>query len=270
MSRPRLNPRQRKWLNNFLKQHPLYQLREVWPGLDGDRFLRLDGLERLPLAVLTEFEQALPGYRWHTLEIQLRKYGDARKTATHTYTAVYPRCDLNERLTPIKLEGQLSLPIPASVLAVDEPVNPVVVTWKPRQKLKPKHGVQLSLPIVGLEAELFALRQSKRPHLPPVSTQELLAEKTATWDWRNNTEVELPQVVIDLLLAQRANDQEWQNAIDLYQFVGLSSVMNYIDGLPSLRQYFGTTSATIASVSAAVARTHTKAKTTTVPVQARS
>ena len=44
---------------------------------------------------------------------------------------------------------------------------------------------------------------------------------------------------------------EWQNAIDLYQFVGLSSVMNYIDGLPSLRQYFGTTSATVAGVSAA-------------------
>ena len=159
MSRPRLNPRQRKWLNNFLKQHPEYKLREVWPGLGGDRHLRLDGLERLPLAVLTEFEQALPGYRWHTLEIQIRKYGDARKTATHTYTAVYTRCDLNERLTPIKLEGQLSLPIPASVLAVDEPFNPVVVTWKPKQKIKPKHGVQLSLPILGLEAELFALRQ---------------------------------------------------------------------------------------------------------------
>lgn len=74
MSRPRLNSRQRKWLNNFLKQHPLYQLREVWPGLDGDRFLRLDGLERLPLAVLTEFEQALPGYRWHTLEVQIRTF----------------------------------------------------------------------------------------------------------------------------------------------------------------------------------------------------
>ncbi len=82
------------------------------------------------------------------------------------------------------------------------------------------------------------------------------------WDWRNNTEVELPQVVIDLLLAQRANDQEWQNAIDLYQFVGLSSVMNYIDGLPSLRQYFGTTTATVARVSAAVAAL-AKAKTTT-------
>jgi hypothetical protein len=76
------------------------------------------------MPVLPEFADAAPGYRWHTLEIQLRKYGDARKTSTHTYTTVYPHCDLNERLTPIKLDLQLSLPIPAAVLAVDEPVNP--------------------------------------------------------------------------------------------------------------------------------------------------
>ncbi len=269
MSRPRLNCRQRKWLNNFLKQYPEYRLREVCPGLGGDALLQLEGFERLPMPSLPEFADAAPGYRWHSLSVTIRKYGDARKSATHTHTTVYPHCDLTERLTPIKLEGQLSLPIPAAVLAVDEPVNPVVVTWKRGQKLKPKHGVQLSLPIIGLEAELFALRQSKRPHLPPVSTQELLAEKTATWDWRNNTEVELPQVVIDLLLAQRANEMEWQNAIDLYQFVGLSSVMNYIDGLPSLRQYFGTTSATVAGASAAVAKL-AKTKTTAVPVQALS
>ena len=85
---------------------------------------------------------AAPGYRWHTLGVTIRKYGDPRKTATHTYTTVYFHCDLNEKLTAIKLEGQLSLPIPAAVLAVDEPVNPVVVTWKPGQKLKPKQGVQ--------------------------------------------------------------------------------------------------------------------------------
>ncbi len=161
MSRPRLNPRQRKWLNNFLKQHPEYQLREVWPGLGGDVFLQLEGFERLPMPSLPELADAAPGYRWHSLSVTIRKYGDARKSATHTHTTVYPHCLVNERLTPIKLEGQLSLPIPASVLAVDEPVNPVVVTWKPRQKLKPKQGVQLSLPILGLEAELFALRQSK-------------------------------------------------------------------------------------------------------------
>ncbi|HEY9782084.1 MAG TPA: hypothetical protein V6D09_18330 [Leptolyngbyaceae cyanobacterium] len=124
MSRPRLNPRQRKWLNNFLKQHPEYKLREVWPGLGGDRYLQLDGLERLPMPSLPEFADAAPGYRWHTLGITLRKYGDPRKTAAHTYTTVYPHCLVSQRLTPIKLEGQLCLPIPAAVLAVDEPVNP--------------------------------------------------------------------------------------------------------------------------------------------------
>ena len=66
MSRPRLNPRQIKWLNNFLKQHPEYRLREVWPGLGGDVFLQLEGFERLRMQSLSEFSDAAPGYRWHS------------------------------------------------------------------------------------------------------------------------------------------------------------------------------------------------------------
>ncbi len=75
MSRPRINPRQRKWLNNFLGQHPEYQLREVWPGLGGDVFLQLEGFERLPMPSLPEFADAAPGYRWHSLSVTIRKYG---------------------------------------------------------------------------------------------------------------------------------------------------------------------------------------------------
>lgn len=212
-------------------------------------------------------KHAFAGYRWHTLVVQIRKFGDARKTATHTSKTVYPHCHLTQKLTAIELEGQLSLPIPAAVLAVPEPVNPVVVTRIPKQKAKPKQGVQLSLPVVGLVAELFALRQSKRPHLPPVSSQEILGEKVATWDYRENRELDLPQVVMDLLLAQGATQSEWHNAIDLYQIVGLSAVMKYIDGLPSVRQYFGT-AVTVAT--AAVIPTQIKTKTTAVPVKALS
>ena len=116
---------------------------------------------------------------------------------------------------------------------------------------------------------MFALRQSKRTPMPPVSSQELLAEKTATWDYSDNREVELPQVVIDLLLAHAANDEEWQNAIDLYPIVRLTSVMKYIDGLPSLRQYSGTP-VSMAVVSAAVAGAHNKVKTTAVALKALS
>lgn len=219
------------------------------------------------MPTLPEFADAFPGYRWHTLTVQLRKFGDARKTATHTYTTVYPHCDINEKLTPLQLEGQLALPISAAVLTVPKAVNPVVVTWKPKQKLKPKQGVQLTLPVVGLEAELFRLRQSKRPHLPPVSSQELLSEKVATWDCRENREIELPQVVIDLLLAQGANDKEWHSALDLYQIIGLGGVMRYMEGLPSVRQYFDIP-VSMTAASAAVRSGHTKVETRAVSVKA--
>lgn len=94
MARPRLNPPQKAWLNKFLSEHPEYKLREVWSGLDGERHLLLEGLEWLPMPLISEFTNANPGYRWHTLTLQLRKFGDPRKTATHTYTTVYPHCDL--------------------------------------------------------------------------------------------------------------------------------------------------------------------------------
>lgn len=267
MARPRLNPRQKAWLSRFLASHPEYKLREAWSGLDGERHLLLEGFERLPMPAVAEFADAFAGYRWHTLWLQLRKFGDPRKTATHTYTTVYPHCNLNQKLTAVIPDGQLSLPIPAAVLAVPEPVNPVVVTRMPKHKTRPKHSVQLTLPVIGLEAELFALRQLKQSPKPPVSSQELLAEKTATWDCRNNTEVELLQVVIELLLAQGANDEEWHSALDLYQMIGLSGVMRYVEGLPTLRKYFGTAGAAVTATATTIPA-HTKAKTTTVPVQA--
>ncbi len=141
MASPRLNPRQKKWLNKFLKEHPEYKLREAWDGLGGDALLLLEGIEHLPLPMIPEFDLATPGYRLHTLKVQLRKFGDARKTATHTYTTVYPHCDLNKKLTALPQSGQLSLSISAAVLAVQEPVNPVVISWKPKQKVKPRQGV---------------------------------------------------------------------------------------------------------------------------------
>ncbi len=129
------------------------------------------------------------------MEVKLCKFGDARYTAKHTFDTVYPYCDVTGKLTTVECTGQLLLPIPAAVLHVSEPVNPVIVTWKPKQKAKLKSGIQLSLPVMGLEAKLFRLRQEKRPHLPPVSSQELLEEKNSTWSQRDRQEVELPQVL---------------------------------------------------------------------------
>jgi hypothetical protein len=81
MAKPKLNPRQKRWLNKFLKEHPEYKLREVWDGLGGDRYLRLEAIEWLPMPSILEFADATPGYRSSTLIAQLRKYF-ARKFST--------------------------------------------------------------------------------------------------------------------------------------------------------------------------------------------
>lgn len=263
----KLNPRQRRWLNNFLAEYPWYKLREIRSGLDSDRIVVLEGVERLPLPIIPEFADALPGYRLHTLEVKIRKYGDPRKTAEHSYTTVYPHSDLDSKTTKLEQKGQLSLPLPGIVLEVSEPANPVVVNWKPKQKAKPKQGIQLSLPVTGIEVKVFQLRQEKYPHLLPISSQELLAKKVNTWSQRDRTEVELPQVLIDLLMAVAADDDEWQSAIDLFGVIGLPGAILYVDGIPYLRKCSGKQIST-AQASAAVVPSKAWSKATNVGVKA--
>lgn len=266
MPRPRLNKKQRRWLNSFLSQYPWYKVRQIRPDLDSDRIIVLEGTERLPLPIIPEFADAIAGYRFHTVKVKIRKYGDARYSSIHLHETVYPHCNIGEKHFSNQQSGQLSLPIPAFVLEVPQAVNPVIVNWKPKQKLKPKQGIQLSLPVVGLEAQVFELRQEKRPHLPPVSSQEMLAEKVFYWSKRERKEVELPQVMVDLLHEQGALDDEWQSAIDLFGVVGLPGAMIYIEGIPYLRKTKGLPTST-AAVSAAVTVV-TKAKATNVTVKA--
>lgn len=266
MARPRLNKKQRHWLNNFLSQYPWYEKRQIRADLDGDRIIVLEGTERLPLPIVPEFADAVAGYRLHTIKVKLRKYGDPRYTATHSYITVYPHCDLNSRQhSNTQLSGQMSLSIPDTVLELPQAVNPIIVTWKPKQKLKPKQGIQLSLPVTGLEAKVFELRQEKRPYLPPVSTQELLAEKVFYWSKRERKEIEVPQVMVDLLHEQGADSEEWQSAIDLFGVVGLPGAMIYIEGIPYLRKTKGLP-ISMAAESTAVAVV-TKAKATNVTVK---
>jgi len=250
MPNSRLNKRQKVWLKSFLAQHPYYKVRRITEGLSGDRFLLLEGIENLPLPLIREFDGANSGYRMHTLKVQLRIYGDVRRTSIHEFKTIYPYCNINDKLNSSIKEGQLSLSI-STVLDIPPPVNPVVVNWKPKGKASAKLGTQLSLPVAGLEAKLFSLRQQARPHLPPVSSQELLAEKVSTWNARDCKEVELPQVIIDLLLAQNATQEEWESAIDLLGVIGLSSTINYVESLPVFRQHFNRAAST-AVVSAKV------------------
>lgn len=236
MAKPRLNKRQKAWLSNFLASYPYYKLCKILEGLSQDRILILEGIERLPLPLIPEFKGASPGYRLHELQVKIRVYGDPRKTSLHEVTTVYPHCNIGDKITNIERDGQLSLSL-STVLEIPEPVNPVIVTWKPKGKTKPKLGEQLSLPVTGLEAKLFALRQQARPHLPPISAQELVQEKVATWSARDKQEVELPQMLVDLLLAHKATEDEWQSAIDLFPYIGLSSTIKFVAGLPAWRQH---------------------------------
>jgi len=103
------------------------------------------------------------------------------------------------------------------------------------------------LPVTGLEAKLFSLRQQARPNQPPVSSQELLGEKVLTWNARDCKEVELPHVIIDLLLAQSASEDEWESAIDLFGVIGLSSTIKYVESLPVFRQHFNRAASTAAA-----------------------
>lgn len=237
MANPRLNKRQKVWLQSFLSQYPYYKLRRINEGLSGDKILLLEGIEDLLLPLIPEFDGARSGYRFHTLQAKIRVYGDARLTATHEVKTIYPHCDIGDKLNSSIKEGQLSLSL-STVLDIPPPVNPVIVNWKPKGKARAKLGVQLSLPVTGLEAKLFALRQQARPHLPPISSQELLAEKVASWNAQEKREVELPQVILDLLLAQSATDEEWQSAMDLFGVIGLGATINYIEALPMFRQHF--------------------------------
>lgn len=262
MANPRLNTRQKSWLKSFLAQHPYYKLRRITSGLSGDKILLLEGIESLPLPLIPEFDGATSGYRFHTLQTKIRVYGDARITATHHVKTIYPHCNLGDKITCNTKEGQLSLSL-STVLDIPPPVNPVVVTWKPKRKAVAKIGTQLSLPVTGLEAKLFSLRQQARPHLPPVSSQELLAEKVRTWNARDRREVEVPQVIIDLLLAQSATEGEWESAIDLFGVIGLVSTINYVESLPELRQHFNRS----ASIAAASAKVQPSANTSTAASQ---
>ena len=237
MANPRLNKRQKVWLKSFLSQYSYYKLRRITEGLSGDRFLLLEGMENLPLPLIQEFDGANSSYRMHTLKVQLRIYGDVRRTAIYNVKTIYPHCDIGDKIISSIKEGQLSLSL-STVLDIPPPINPVVVNWKPKGKARAKSGVQLSLPVTGLEAKLFRLRQQARPYLPPVSAQELLAEKVSTWNGRDCKEVELPQVILDLLLAQSAREDEWESAIDLFGVIGLSSTINFIESLPVFRQHF--------------------------------
>lgn len=141
MANPRLNTRQKKWLESFISKYPYYKLRSIRDGLSGDRIVLLEGTERLPLPLIREFVGASPGYRLHTLEIKIRIYGDPRLSATHTVETIYPHCNIGGKITCNQTEGQLSLSL-ATALEIPRQSTQLLSTGS--SKVKPEPNLVLS------------------------------------------------------------------------------------------------------------------------------
>jgi 5-methylcytosine-specific restriction endonuclease McrBC GTP-binding regulatory subunit McrB len=98
--------------------------------------------------------------------------------------------------------------------------------------------VQLKLPLFGVAYQLHQINLSQGNRV--TSEQELLLETIAHRDLESGKEVKLPAAIVKILQAKKATLKEWESAIDLYQVAGASGVLAYLEGLDSLRTFFGT------------------------------
>lgn len=254
MSKARLNKKQQQWRDRFLTKYPYYRVRNIYEDLSGDRVILFEGTEHLVAPLVIDYEGEYPVWIHHKLKVKLRVFGDPRMSADYQWEIA------TSKDVWIPSSGQLVLPI-EQALAIPKPTNPVIVAWKPK-KGREKKDIQLSMPVFGVEAELFQYRLKYHPHLPPTSSQEILAEKITTWSMRDRQKVELPQAIADVLRAMGANDEEWQDAIDLFGVAGMPCAMEYAQALPSFRRWKGQPEMPLLTQSQAVATTHKRDETT--------
>ncbi|MBW4622376.1 MAG: hypothetical protein KME17_23850 [Cyanosarcina radialis HA8281-LM2] len=237
MDKPRLNKKQRAWVNSFVDRCPGARIREIHAGCDGDRIVTLEWTEFLPSIILPDCADSGSGWFSYSLKAKLRKYGDVRYSPDCKYRLVYPHCQLDHRY---HLEvGQLSLPLP-QLLSTIAPDNPVKIPTGVRRKSIASSATQsqLKLPLFGVASQLHQihLRQGK----PTVSEQELLSETVAHRDLDTGKDIKLPTAIALILADKQASLDEWQSAIALYQVAGATGVVMYLEGLEDLRSHFGT------------------------------
>lgn len=240
MAKPHLNKKQRAWVQQFKQKHPGTRITNVYEGLSGDRILTLEWTESLPKIQLPNTSDSGSGWIFHTLTAKLRLFGELRHQAKHQYRIVYPHCELdcNLNLSP---NGQLSLPI-SELLNI--PIPKIPVKFKPRKRRatypKRHRPLQLKLPLFGVAHQLHQINLSQGDQV--TSEQELLLETVAHLDLETGKEIKLPSAIITILQAKKASLKEWESAIALYQVAGPGGLMAYLEGLDSLRTFFGTES----------------------------
>ena len=238
MAKPRLNKQQRTWLENFKQQHPGTRITNLYEGLSGDRIVTLEWTESLPKVQLPNISNSGYGWIFHVLTVKLRKFGDLRHQAEYQYHVVYPHCEIDDNTKQFS-SGQLSLTLP-QLLNIKIPKVPVKFKPKKRRCTSSKRHrpVQLKLPLFGVAHQLHQINLSQGEQI--TSEQELLLETIAHRDLETGKEIKLPAAIVKILQNKKASLKEWESAIDLYQVAGPSGVLAYLEGLDSLRIFFGT------------------------------
>ncbi|NMF65947.1 hypothetical protein DP113_33890 (plasmid) [Brasilonema octagenarum UFV-E1] len=231
-----LNKKQRKWLDNFLKDKPHARLTNVYDLLDGDRVIEVEWWEHT-IPVVLDSHTFIRGNISYKLKVKLRKFGDPRKTANFSYKMT----PAQKQTVPYRLKEQLSLELPQAYL-IPTPQNPVVVKTKEvKQKRsyrgKVTHVTQQTLPLSGITAQLNEINLKSSG--VPLSEQELLLETTPHFDLDTGKEIKLPTAIIKILNEKKASFQEWESAISLYQVAGASAILQYLNELDNWRNYHG-------------------------------
>lgn len=232
--KPRLNKKQRAWVNSFVSSHPNARVRNIYDSLDGDRVVEIEWWENTNPVILDEHTH-IRGRISYQIRVKLRKFGDVRKTAEFSYRITPPE----KQTVSYRLTGQLCLELP-QFYRVMEPTNPVIV--KPKQKAKTakkvKKFVQQTLPLSGITAQLNAINLQEGG--VALSEQELLLETISHLDLNTVQEVKLPAAIIKILKEKKASLKESETAISLYQVAGPTCVLEYLQQLDSWRKYLDT------------------------------
>jgi len=234
--KPQLNKKQRSWVEQFKVQYPGAKLREIHEGLSGDRIVMIEWTESLPQIVLPDCADRGNGWISHTIKVKLRVFGDPRHSAQHQHRIIYPHCSIDSDLK-LSPRGQLSLTLP-QLLNIKTPQNPVIVKPKKHKSnfKKQKKSVQFKLPLWGVAAQLHHINVSKGREV--ISEQDLLLETVAHRDLETGKEIKLPAAIVEILKDKKASFKEWEDAISLYQVGGPVCLINYLEGLDSIRNHF--------------------------------
>jgi hypothetical protein len=232
--KPRLNKKQKDWVNKFIACRPHAKVTNIYEGLSGDRVVTIEWSEDSPLSILSA-NSYVRGQIFHQVRVKLRKFGDPRSSADYSYRIIAPQ----KHTTTYQLQGQLSLEIP-QIYNVQTPNNPVLLPKKHCQERNknPSKTIQHSLPLSGITAQLHRINLSKTGEV--LSERELLSETVIYHDSATGLSIHLPAAVVAILQDKQASPKEWSDAIALYQVGGPTCVMQYLEGLDALRERFVT------------------------------